>query len=550
MALGSGSTQEWAGSQLYGSHESTYLQSYAELLQEGLHDNDVDSGVNLSFGPSSESSPAATWTVLVKSHPDNDVGQVTAVSRSAKGSSEGWEASDNRKDPSRLQSLSPSTTLVACGCPQWMRSPFPLSGGSSTGRRAPECGATDADFTGELRGQQEEWITRGVQRLHVGEQDAEKEPPVLDADDYGDVDNDDEWQVDGAGYVSPFKNKYMGCRGRNNTAFAFMKGRRGKKVAPAGSEVEGGNSNKEDDSSTEGSSPTTGSPGGFRKRNNMRQQTFEALTECMEKHGTLMATTMKSASKRQCSIQMWLCEALDVEVEVKKKHYSTSDKVGKLMCHALMESESYLGAVDEGLLLGRTEMWDRLPGLPRTLRPCHLAAVVVARRGTVTQVMHRRWRREDDMSRRRGRLLWGGASIEGGLRGDEWVRDRTTFDADDKFEEAEAVGAARKVSKRAQGGVRIDNAGAQGVIDVVAVAMPTEGAQTARVGGSATRTRVATPQEGQQSGWGPSTRTTPRGQTLPEGGEGVNAEVQGSGQGVQHAPLAGSSRAGVPATPG
>ncbi|GBG64504.1 hypothetical protein CBR_g45200 [Chara braunii] len=99
----------------------------------------------------------------------------------------------------------------------------------------------------------------------------------------------------------------------------------------------GGDGNDEDDSSTKGCSQTTGSPSGARKRKNMRQRTFEALTECMEKHGTLMASTMESASKRQCSIQIRQCEVMEAELEVQKKHYVASDEVSKMMCHALME---------------------------------------------------------------------------------------------------------------------------------------------------------------------------------------------------------------------
>ncbi|GBG68557.1 hypothetical protein CBR_g3101 [Chara braunii] len=98
-----------------------------------------------------------------------------------------------------------------------------------------------------------------------------------------------------------------------------------------------GDDNDEEDSSTKGSSPTTGSSGGFGKRKNIKQQTFEALTECMEKHGTLMAPTMESASKRQCSIQIRQCEAMDAEVEVQRKLYSASDDVSKLMYQALLE---------------------------------------------------------------------------------------------------------------------------------------------------------------------------------------------------------------------
>ncbi|GBG73755.1 hypothetical protein CBR_g17095 [Chara braunii] len=91
------------------------------------------------------------------------------------------------------------------------------------------------------------------------------------------------------------------------------------------------------DGSTRGSSQTTGGPTGFGKRKSTRQQTFDALSECMEKHGALVVSTMESNSKRKCSIQIRQCEALEAEVEVQKKHYAASDKVSKLMCHALLE---------------------------------------------------------------------------------------------------------------------------------------------------------------------------------------------------------------------
>ncbi|GBG82417.1 hypothetical protein CBR_g34793 [Chara braunii] len=90
----------------------------------------------------------------------------------------------------------------------------------------------------------------------------------------------------------------------------------------------------EDEGSTRGSSQTSGSPHGFGKRKSTRQQTFEAMTECKDKHGALMAATMESACKRQCSIQLRQCEALEAEVQVQKTHYATSDEVSKLMCQA------------------------------------------------------------------------------------------------------------------------------------------------------------------------------------------------------------------------
>ncbi|GBG85096.1 hypothetical protein CBR_g39557 [Chara braunii] len=101
---------------------------------------------------------------------------------------------------------------------------------------------------------------------------------------------------------------------------------------------EGGAGRENDEEgSTRGSSQTTGTPDGSGKRKSTRQQTFEALTECMEKHGELLASTMESASKRQCFIQVRQCEALEAEVEVQRKHYAASDEVNKLMCHALLE---------------------------------------------------------------------------------------------------------------------------------------------------------------------------------------------------------------------
>ncbi|GBG67068.1 hypothetical protein CBR_g78849 [Chara braunii] len=47
----------------------------------------------------------------------------------------------------------------------------------------------------------------------------------------------------------------------------------------------GAGGDDEEEGSTRGSSHTMGSPGAFGKRKSTRQQTFEAMTDCMEKHG-------------------------------------------------------------------------------------------------------------------------------------------------------------------------------------------------------------------------------------------------------------------------
>ncbi|GBG86258.1 hypothetical protein CBR_g41251 [Chara braunii] len=58
-----------------------------------------------------------------------------------------------------------------------------------------------------------------------------------------------------------------------------------------------------------------GSTGTPAKRKNMRQQTFDAIAEVMDKHGALMADTVEGASKWQCSILERQCDILDREVE-------------------------------------------------------------------------------------------------------------------------------------------------------------------------------------------------------------------------------------------
>ncbi|GBG64651.1 hypothetical protein CBR_g45706 [Chara braunii] len=98
-----------------------------------------------------------------------------------------------------------------------------------------------------------------------------------------------------------------------------------------------------EDGSTRGSSQTTGSPTSFGKRKSTRQQTFDALTECMEKHGALVPLTMKSNSKRQCSIQIRQCEALEAEVEVQKKHYASRN----------LYTTHYLQGAEEGVVINR-----------------------------------------------------------------------------------------------------------------------------------------------------------------------------------------------------
>ncbi|GBG90709.1 hypothetical protein CBR_g51218 [Chara braunii] len=99
----------------------------------------------------------------------------------------------------------------------------------------------------------------------------------------------------------------------------------------------GGETTDEEQELTKDSSFSAGRGGGYGKRKNMRQQTFEAVADVMEKHGALMASTMDSASKRQCSVMSRQCEILESEVEVQRKHYAEADEANRMMCNALLE---------------------------------------------------------------------------------------------------------------------------------------------------------------------------------------------------------------------
>ncbi|GBG78351.1 hypothetical protein CBR_g26380 [Chara braunii] len=468
---------------------TTIFNAAGPLL--GLSGDEGDGGVNLSFGLCSGRSSAASQTVIVNNHPDDEGGQVTTVARSSKSPAPIREASGNNGDPPRQQFRMPSVSRDASARPTWMQSPSPLSArlSSTASRRGRECGETDcgiddvgdacdgrevwAEHRRALHPRREESITRGVQRLRVGERENDFDAPAVGVDDQEWNDDDGEGGEDDANHVPALKQSSMGGRGRKTRACA-RNGRRGKKAAGKGSDAEadgdvergrqfctayarmkprewkwldveqrlkkvgvdreaercgkkwenlmqqvkklhhfqglsrkhnffqfsgkerlskGFNFNMDravydeilgstakshtinlknvtdigapggvrlpsatsvdpesvgdgdtaaghdddEDGSMRGSSQTTGSHAGFDKRKSTTQQTFEALTDCMEKHGALLASTMESNNKRQCSIQNRQCESLEAEVEVQKKHYVASDEVSKPMCHALLE---------------------------------------------------------------------------------------------------------------------------------------------------------------------------------------------------------------------
>ncbi|GBG72137.1 hypothetical protein CBR_g11070 [Chara braunii] len=102
----------------------------------------------------------------------------------------------------------------------------------------------------------------------------------------------------------------------------------------------GGDTADEEQGSTKDSTFSAGSDDGYGKRKNMRQQTFEAVANVMEKHGALMASTMDSASKRQCSMMSCQCEILESEVEVQMKHYAAADESNRMMSAHTLHSDN------------------------------------------------------------------------------------------------------------------------------------------------------------------------------------------------------------------
>ncbi|GBG92649.1 hypothetical protein CBR_g56614 [Chara braunii] len=98
-----------------------------------------------------------------------------------------------------------------------------------------------------------------------------------------------------------------------------------------------GDGNDEDGGSARESGLSASNTGGAGKKKNMRQQTFDAIAEVMEKHGALMADTVEGASKRQCSILERQCDILEREVDAQKRHYEASDEANRMMCTALLE---------------------------------------------------------------------------------------------------------------------------------------------------------------------------------------------------------------------
>ncbi|GBG87803.1 hypothetical protein CBR_g45959 [Chara braunii] len=134
VSLGSGSTQEWAATELCGTGGIVYDQSFIELLRPGLSEDEGDGRVNLSFGLSTGRSTTPSRTVLVRPHPGDEGGQLTVVDRSARTRALASETTGANRNSSTPQPRAASLSKGALGRLEWMQLPSPLSAASEVAR--------------------------------------------------------------------------------------------------------------------------------------------------------------------------------------------------------------------------------------------------------------------------------------------------------------------------------------------------------------------------------------------------------------------------------
>ncbi|GBG83875.1 hypothetical protein CBR_g37745 [Chara braunii] len=400
VLLRSGSTEEWAATELCGSRGGGYGQPYTELLQQGPSGDEGDGGVNLSFGLCSGRSSATSRIVIVNNHLDDEGGQVTAIARSSKSPAPIQEASGNNGDPPRQQFRTPWGGRRSHVKPL-KQSSMGGRGGKTracarNGRRGKKAvgKGSDAEADVDAEGGRQFWSMNNMIALIGAKRDQEahlqgmgtaytrmkpREWKWLDVEQrLKKVGVDREAEQCGKkrdNLMQQFKkvHHFQGLLGKHDF-FQFSEKERlskgfnfnmdravydeilgstakshainPKNVADIGApgsvhlpsatfadpesvgdgDAAAGHDNDED-GSTRGSSQTTGSHVGFGKRKSTRQQTFEALRDCMEKHGALVASTMESNNKRQCSIQIRQCEALEAEVEADARRTPPSSMI-------------------------------------------------------------------------------------------------------------------------------------------------------------------------------------------------------------------------------
>ncbi|GBG82991.1 hypothetical protein CBR_g36520 [Chara braunii] len=196
------------------------------------------------------------------------------------------------------------------------------------------------------------------------------------------------------------------------------------------------------DGSTKGSSQTTGGPGSFGKRKSTRQQTFEAMMDCMDKHRSLMASTMESNSKHQCSIAIRQCEAFEAEVELQKQHYAASDEVSRLICNALMEIAKAIRERKRAIKLEAgvsSTMLSRGSGRGKSAANLAVGAAVQEKKGR-------------HVSNKKRKIVAESPSLRNCVVDEEWVPEEVATQDETDFEDSNDEPLKRKSTRRAAEG--------------------------------------------------------------------------------------------------
>ncbi|GBG82202.1 hypothetical protein CBR_g34485 [Chara braunii] len=245
VPLGSGSTQDWMGSQLYRQ-----TPTYTDLL-EGRTPVGYDGGlVDLSFGLRSGSGQDVTHTVLVNpgsasNHTAPSVGPCGLPDTRGRGSG---HSGDERGLVSRGRTAVGTTGVRAEGT---------RTGGSTTAGGAVHRGGDDADgYAAEVAGQ-EVWddylrqsrqsstsaITRGVTKINVRADDTPGDCDGAGGEDLsaGNGGNDNDDDDNGEMEIRPLGKKRGGPRATSKSSEPRA-GRRGKKTAGDASAGDGAKS--------------------------------------------------------------------------------------------------------------------------------------------------------------------------------------------------------------------------------------------------------------------------------------------------------------------
>ncbi|GBG92360.1 hypothetical protein CBR_g55241 [Chara braunii] len=314
VPLGSGSTQDWMGSQVY-RHAST--PTYTDLL-EGRTPAGYDAGlVDLSFSLRQEVRRRIVGRRRNKKQGFLDSGAYDSSYQS-------------QKRPGHLAGLGHNYGRMKTKTWKWEDVEKRLVQMGVTSRKAVDCGKkwdnlyeqfkSVHKFMGESRKPNFFTLTPGERRergfdLRMDERMC-SEMKAMSGGDHT---------------IHPTNLADTGASGG-----VQLPGTVGGRNESGGSDV-GGGGQDDDRGSTRDSSFSGGGGGGAGKRKNVRQQTFEAMTEVIKEHGALMSTTVDSASKRQRSILTRQCDILEREIQVSKDHYEKADQANFMICNALME---------------------------------------------------------------------------------------------------------------------------------------------------------------------------------------------------------------------